>query len=242
MPGSDVHEPVRLEGASGVKVHVVSATRSTREAFWNEGALGLSLRRFADDDRLVPWIAFENSQGLPEVYNQVLTQDNASGVVVFVHDDVWLDDLFFVQRMLEGLQAFDVIGVAGNRRRVGKQPGWAFVDTDFRWDDRVNLSGRVAHGAAAMGRPSDFGPVPGECELLDGVLLAARVDTLVRTGCRFDPRFRFHFYDLDFCRSAREHRLRLGTWPIGVTHQSGGGFGSESWWQGYRDYLDKWAD
>ncbi|MGE0316065.1 MAG: hypothetical protein AB7P21_31000 [Lautropia sp.] len=225
-----------------MKVHVVSATRRTREAFWAEGALGLSLRRFADDVRLVPWIAYENTHGLPEVYNQVITAGNADGAVVFVHDDVWLDDHFFVQRVLEGLEVFDVLGLAGNRRRVPGQPGWAFVDADLRWDDRANLSGRVAHGRHALGRPGDFGPVPAACELLDGVLLAARVDTLLRADCRFDPRFRFHFYDLDFCRTARARRLRLGTWPIGVTHQSGGAFGSDAWRQGYRDYLEKWRD
>ena len=43
-----------------------------------------------------------------------------------VHDDdVWIDDIFFSQRISEGLQTFDAIGVAGNRRRVRNQPAWA---------------------------------------------------------------------------------------------------------------------
>ncbi len=231
-----------VERNAEMKLHVVSATRSDRQAFWHEGALGVSLRRFADDARIVPWIAYGNTLGLPEIYNQVIASGSAGGAVVFVHDDVWLDDLFFVQRVLEGLERYDVLGLAGNRRRSPGQPGWAFVDAGFRWDDRAYLSGRVAHGAAAMGRPGDFGPVPAECELLDGVLLAARIDTLLRHDCRFDARFRFHFYDLDFCRTARARQLRLGTWPIGVTHQSGGAFGTDAWWQGYRDYLAKWRD
>ena len=57
---------------------------------------------------------------------------------------------------------------------------------------------------------------------LDGVFLAARADILQRSGVRFDPRFAFHDYDLDFCRSATEARLSLGTWLFPLIHASGG--------------------
>ena len=59
---------------------------------------------------------------------------------------------------------------------------------------------------------------------------------------RFDERFPFHFYDLDFCRSARANGLRLGTWPITLTHQSGGRFGIPEWRKAYADYLNKWHE
>lgn len=111
----------------------------------------------------------------------------------------------------QGLQAFDVIGVAGNRRRQPRQPGWAFAsrapDGRFVWDDKAFLSGTVAHGRTPFGRLSRFGPSGVGCELLDGVFLAARRSRLLDTGVRFEPRFAIHFYDLDFCRSARHHGL-----------------------------------
>lgn len=223
-----------------MRLHVVSATRRSRDSFWGHGALGLSLQRLAHDKRIVPWIAYENRQGLPDIYNQLLKPGIEQGAVVFIHDDVWLDDGFFVDRLFEGLESFDVIGLAGNRRRVAKQPGWAFVDDAFQWDVRDNLSGLVGHGEQAFGRLTQYGAAPATCELLDGVMLAANVQTLIDHDCQFDPRFKFHFYDLDFCRTAREKKLRLGTWPLSVTHQSGGAFGTEGWWQGYRDYLAKW--
>jgi hypothetical protein len=47
---------------------------------------------------------------------------------------------------------------------------------------------------------------------------------------------------MDFCRSARAKGLRLGTWPICVTHQSGGAFGSEAWREKFDKYLAKWND
>ena len=36
--------------------------------------------------------------------------------------------------------------------------------------------------------------------------------------------------------------LRLGTWPICLTHQSGGGFESEAWTAAYDKYVQKWGD
>src|SRR5690606_2945684 len=136
---------------------------------------------------------------------------------------------------------FDVVGVAGNRRRVPSQPSWAFLDT--RWiPDQAHLSGAIAHGAQPFGPVTRFGDLPAECELLDGVFLAARTAALRSHGVRFDPRFDFHFYDMDFCRSARSRGLRLGTWPICLTHRSGGAFASEAWHAAYRAYLGKWGD
>jgi GT2 family glycosyltransferase len=210
--------------------------------FWEKSALGLSLRRLKRDTRLVARVAFENTRGLPEIYNARIDAADAQDLLVFVHDDVWIDDYFLAERVIEGLQAYDVIGVAGNRRRLPGQPAWAFVDAKFTWDEKVQLSGAVAHGRNPFGAISFFGPAPADCELLDGVLLAARRSKLTAAGLRFDPRFEFHFYDMDFCRSARAKGLRLGTWPICVTHQSGGAFGSEAWREKFDKYLAKWND
>jgi GT2 family glycosyltransferase len=75
---------------------------------------------------------------------------------------------------------------------------------------------------------------------MDGVLLAARKRTLVEKSVFFDPRFDFHFYDMDFCRTATARGLAIGTWPIAITHQSEGTL--DSIWLGrYRSYLEKWG-
>jgi len=145
-------------------------------------------------------------------------------------------------RIVEGLQCFDVIGVPGNRKRMAGQPSWNFIDTALTWDDLQNLSGAIAHGDYPFGGVSYYGPSPAECELLDGVLLAVRTASIRQANLRFDPIIRFHFYDLDFCRQARQAGLRLGTWPIAVTHQSVGTFGSTSWHESYRQYLLKWGE
>ena len=224
-------------------IEIVSATRSSEADFWTKAALGLSLRRLEHDPRLARRVAFANRRGLPEIFNARISAQDGDGILVFIHDDVWIDDFFFADRIVEGLEAFDVIGVAGNRRRVEHQPAWVFANIangNFVWDDRTNLSGCIAHGPHPFGQISNFGAVPAECELLDGVFLAAKRAVLKGHGVLFDPRFEFHLYDMDFCRSARKNGLRLGTWPICLTHQSDGAFGTEGWAEGYRRYIEKW--
>ena len=222
-------------------IDVVSATRLPEDRFWSESALGQSLRRLAFDLRLRPRISFENRRGLPEVYNAALAAPDCAPSVVFVHDDVWLDDHFFAARILDGLQAFDIIGLAGNRRCPPGHVGWGVIGESLAWDDLAHLTGIIAHGMHPCGPVSCFGAVPAECELLDGVLLAANAQALRDKAVRFDPQFDFHFYDLDFCRAARRAGLRLGTWPVAVTHQSGGAFGSPQWSQLLRAYQQKWG-
>ncbi len=223
-------------------IEIVSATRLSREEFLEKSALGISLRRLSRDTRLRGAIAFSNSRGLPAIYNARITAPDGSDVVVFMHDDVWIDDYHLADRVLDGLEAYDVIGVAGNRRRVPGQPAWAFIDEKRTWDERANLSGRVAHGQRPFGDVSYYGDASAECELLDGVFLAARRSRLLDKEVLFDARFDFHFYDMDFCRSARAKGLRLGTWPICLTHQSGGNFAADAWKEMYRLYREKWPD
>jgi GT2 family glycosyltransferase len=224
-------------------IEIVSATRLSQQQFLAKSALGLSLRRFQKDKQLRAAVAFSNSRGLPEVYNSRIQAADARDVLVFVHDDVWIDDYFLPERVLEGLATYDVIGVAGNRRRVPGQTAWAFIDEKRTWDQRANLSGRIAHGKHPFGKVSDYGDVASaECELLDGVFLAARRERLVEKGVLFDPLFDFHFYDMDFCRTARKQGLRLGTWPICLTHQSGGNFSSAAWKEKCGLYRQKWPD
>ncbi|UCG98389.1 MAG: hypothetical protein JSW31_04595 [Burkholderiales bacterium] len=223
-------------------IEVISASRLTMDDFWSKSALGLSLRRLAfDSKRLAVHLAFQNSAGLPTVYNSRISTANQSEVLLFVHDDVWIDDYFVVDRVLAGLQSFDIIGVAGSRRRVPGQRAWHYIGPG-QPQEREHLSGAVGHGKNPFGRVSSFGPAPAECELLDGVFLAVKLRTLLDRAVRFDPMFDFHFYDLDFCRSARQAGLRLGTWPICLTHQSGGNFASEAWTAACGKYVQKWGD
>jgi protein O-GlcNAc transferase len=229
-------------------IEIVSATRLPESEFWTQSALGISLSMTRSNwsGRATTCIAYENRAGLPELYNARIAAKNEHDILVFVHDDVWIDDLSFCDRVIEGCDAFDVIGLAGCARTRPNQAGWmisdlAPADNSFWIHKDIVPSGCVAHGPGPVGERSYFGPMPLECELLDGLFFAMKKKVVLDSGARFDPQFKFHFYDLDFCRTARLHRLRLGTWPILVTHQSHGAYGSKNWIEQLAVYRAKWA-
>jgi len=225
-----------------VSLWFVSATRDTREGFDRNAPLSRSLARAATLSPFVLAVAYANARPLPEVFNRAIDAAGADDTLVFVHDDVWIDDWQVATRVADALAAYDVVGVAGNRRRMPRQEGWVLAG-GTRQRDADYLSGAVVHGAPGAGEAAPFGPAPAEVKLLDGVFLAARAQVLKDAGARFDPRFAFHFYDTDFCRTCEKAGLRMGTWPIALTHASaGGGWTSPGWDEAYRAYLAKWGE
>ncbi len=231
-----------------LQIRLVCATRLDSEAFFREAPLGRSLqfyRTYPQLQRIELRLFSNNRTGLPALYNTAISEAAADpAVLVFVHDDVHLSDFYWADRLHEGLRAFDILGLAGNRRRVPGQPTWMHVNRAFEQDSFDNLSGVLGHGNGFpdLTQLSVYGPPGQQVALLDGVLLAARSDTLHRARVQFDPRFPFHFYDLDFCRQAELAGLRMGTWGLSLIHASGGRLGTSEWSATYEEYLRKYGE
>jgi hypothetical protein len=224
-------------------VTIVSATRFNEKDFRETSALGRSLMQTYAVFNLKRKIFYENVRGLGACYNEAIDEvENEDEILVFVHDDVFLSDFFWLDKLVFGFTRFDVLGLAGNKRRVARQPAWAFIDDKFTWDDFANLSGVVGHGNGFPCELSIYGQTMQPLKLLDGVLLAVRKKTLTRNAVRFDEQFRFHFYDMDICRQFEAKNVSMGTIPLGVIHVSGGAFGGPDWRAGYETYLEKWRD
>ena len=226
-----------------LKIRFVIASRESRDGFFNSTAAGKFLQLYD-----FPFIELdlypENSEGLPTAYNQSIEKAKSDpAILVFTHDDIYLSDFYWADRVVNGLEHYDVIGVAGNKRRLPKQPAWPFVDDQFTWDDPSFLSGIVAHGFQfPHGALTFFGDSCQEVKLLDGVFLAVRSELLHSRDLRFDEQFDFHFYDMDFCRSAEEKDISMGTWAISLVHESGGSFGSPEWKRNKTQYFQKWGE
>ncbi len=233
----------RAAQLDGKPIRLVCATRCSQANFMRDTALGrsLALQRHARPPELL--LFDNNSTGLATLYNAAIEQAASSpAILVFVHDDVSIQDFFWTERAHEALAQFDIVGLAGNRRRAPLQPAWAFATPDFKWDSPEYLSGTVGHG---NGFPCDevsyFGPSGVECKLLDGLMLIADSARLIESGVRFDEQFEFHFYDMDFCRQAESKGLRMGTWPISVVHESAGAFNTPPWRAAHERYLRKYG-
>jgi hypothetical protein len=223
---------------------IVAATPTTPEGFRRSTPLGQSLERMGRSSNLRCILVCENRAGLPEVYNRAIAETHRESILAFIHDDVFLDDFWLVQRLNDAVAQFDLVGLAGNTRIAPGHVGWAFAglaaDGKPQWDLPENLSGGVCHRIEGNDVISRYGPTPRACALLDGLFLAAPSAALLDRGIRFDSRFSWHFYDLDFCRACTEAGLKVGTWPIAVSHASGGRFGSPEWRRELVLYQEKW--
>ena len=225
-------------------IHLVAATRLNEDAFWAKSALGQCLKNAYARPDVTVHIHYSNRQGLPNIYNQYIQSGKTSDILVFVHDDVILTDDNWPELVRAGLGKFDVVGVAGNLRLQENQPAWLFKPTKtdaphFVWDHGY-LSGSVSHHINAQITKQIYGPAPMPCQALDGVFIAVDCAYLKRARVRFDEQFPFHFYDLDFCRSAGRAGLSMATWPINLTHISGGAFGLPEWRRCWDLYQQKW--
>jgi GT2 family glycosyltransferase len=226
-------------------IRIVCGTRVSRTDFLVATALGKSLLLHGPSPLLQMQIFDNNCEGLPNIYNRAIEDAKRNpALLVFVHDDVHICDFFWMDRIYKALQQFDVVGLAGNRRRLVRQRGWAFT-ADVNWvrENSEFLSGIVGHGRGfPCNEISVFGPSKQECKLLDGVMLIADCNCLIERDVRFDERFSFYFYDMDFCRQAEMKGLRIGTWPISVVHESAGNFDTEAWRESYERYLEKYQE
>jgi GT2 family glycosyltransferase len=225
-----------------MKIKLVVATRETEDYFYTHTATGRSIN-FNQPSFLSIRLFPENKFGLSKVYNQAIKEcDNQPCIVCFAHDDLHFLDFFWFFRVVESLEHFDVVGVAGNKRRAPNQPSWAFLDENFLWDKSENLSGVVGHGKSFPPNLDVFGLPRQKVILLDGLFLAAKSQTLLDHNLFFDERFNFHFYDLDFCRQIEVKGLRCGTVDLSLIHESGGAFETKDWKDSYQSYLEKWGE
>lgn len=167
-------------------------------------------------------IIFNNKQGLSDIYNHFLIEENRDKHIIFVHDDVLLEDAFMFEKLEDAHKTYDIVGLAGNKNCVVKSPAlWHLMSytEGNRWNNQGDLRGFVSHifpdGKSNM---SYFGNSPDSVKLLDGLFLSVSVSSTLDRGVKFDEDFDFHFYDLAFSIRAINAGLKLGVCPIFVRH------------------------
>lgn len=229
-------------------VRLFSATRFSKEEFSGSSFLGKSLGVIPEKLQPQTHIQFcnsgDNAVGLSEYYNRCLDNCGMHDIAVLVHDDVYLHNWYLVNQVRKAAREFDIFGVVGSSAPDLDQPSWSLKFSSGLepegWQQDAGLSGSLSHFTPENPYIGYYGPAPERCVLIDGLFIGINVENVRQAGVRFDPVFRFHCYDIDFCRSAARAGLRIGTWDIPVTHASGGSFESRSWRDAARIYLEKW--
>ena len=192
------------------KVVLVSATRKDPSQ-----ANELEIYRSFNDGLNTPYykldIVWNNSEGMPTVYNRKLEEYKNSDVefLVCVHDDVYIDDL----KLYDKLKAanvrynYNIIGLAGGLNPRLTDPALWHIMTE-----RNQQRGEVAHPAGNSNQimTTSFGPTPSRVAIADGLFLAIHMPTVSNTGWKFNENYTFHHYDISSCIDANRKNLRIG--------------------------------
>lgn len=163
-----------------------------------------------------------NDVGLSKAYNRQLVADNLikHDIALFVHDDVYIDDLKLKGKLYTAIDnlGYDIVGLAGAKTmKLGEPYLWHRMSSQQDWSGAV--SHPVSDGKAMV---TSFGPWPERCLVLDGLFLAVNIKAALEKEWKFNESFMYHHYDISSCLDANEKRLKMGTYPIYVTHNSPG--------------------
>lgn len=158
-----------------------------------------------------PWelIRIGDARSLAEGYNRGLAQSRGE-FVVFCHDDIELLQADAIERLLAGLQRYDVLGVAGTT--CLRDSHWISAGTPHIHGQVVQPDGQGGWVLNVFCRHAE-GAHAEPVQALDGLFIAARRAVALALGfdaVRFDG---FHLYDLDF-----SFRAHLAGYRVGVAH------------------------
>lgn len=189
----------------------VVATTKTQEDFEKKSQIALFLDK--SGYRSSSKIIFENNTGLPALYNSFINEENKDQRIVFVHDDVLIEDIFLEEKLDIAFEKYDIVGLAGSKKcDLSKPPAWHLMS------EREHHVGEVAHSHQKKIWTTVFGPTDSRALVLDGLFIAVNVQKLLETNTRFDENFDFHHYDITFCLKANQNKLKMGVYPIKVVH------------------------
>jgi GT2 family glycosyltransferase len=167
-------------------------------------------------------IFYENSKGLSECYNKVLTDTEGQDTcILFMHDDVVLMDILLRDKLDKCFEKFDVLGVAGSSDFSIRRLPITWINSP-----KESWSGGLYHtsidGSSDMSnlKFNAYGDFNKKCFTIDGAFMA--IDRKKIGNVRFQEEFLFDFYDLAFCTECFKAGIKIGTVPIALCHQSHG--------------------
>jgi len=205
--------------------HFVVATKFNSNDFWEKSQIAIFLEKAGLKQQCT--ILFENKEGLSKVYNKFLTSENKIKRIIFVHDDVFIEDLFWEEKLNIAFEKYDIVGLAGSKKcDLSRTPAWHLMS------DKQDYVGEVGHSFEGKVWTTVFGASDSRALVMDGLFLAVNVEKLLKVNLKFDERFDFHHYDITFCLNANRNKLKMGVTPIRVVHFGlGDSMNSDEWQQ-----------
>ena len=164
----------------------------------------------------------QNKVGLGKAYNKFLSDNPIYDYVLFVHDDMWIDDAGFIFKLEEAHKEYDLIGLAGGINPILKAPAlWHLMCGGFQGGNLRGFAGHY-HSDGKTTSITNFGPSPARVAVIDGAFMSLNVKRAVEVNWKFNENYTFHHYDLSSCLDANKKKLKLGVVPILTYHNSPG--------------------
>lgn len=236
------------------RVKLVVTTPMTEEEYMNTDEYKALVKQvynnttIVSDNEIVRWVDVEiihsNTDGLPLVYNQFFTKEYKDWIVCFIHDDLILEDINFLEKLHKAHKEADVVGLAGATElelpfKLSKRSTWnemASVTKDLTGIPRKSMSGFVAHQNGDRVWGTSFGESGQYCRLIDGLFMSFDIEKCVEQDFSFDTRFSFHHYDISACIKAQQKGLKIKTAPIHVIHKGMGDL-DKSWVESHKQFV-----
>ena len=164
----------------------------------------------------------QNKKGLSEAYNKFLYDNPIYDMVIFIHDDMWIDDAGFITKLIDAHKEYDIIGLAGGLSPVLKAPAlWHLMCGGFHGGNLRGFAGHYLSDGKTT-NITNFGPSPARVAIIDGAFMSVNIKRANDVGWKFNESYTFHHYDLSSCIDANKKKLKIGVVPILTYHNSPG--------------------
>jgi hypothetical protein len=198
------------------QVIVITCTKSKNPEEFKQRPIYNSLEKL---HKLHPASEFDvrlvsnNSEGLSKNYNNFINDPfYHNKILLFVHDDVELNDLFLVEKLNNS--PYTVTGLAGSKTcdLSCEKMAWHLATT------RDNMVGEVSHKKQDQIWTTVFGPSKSRALIIDGLFIAVNMEKFIKTQTKFNENFNFHHYDIAFCLECYKNKIDIGVIPLYVVH------------------------
>jgi hypothetical protein len=198
-----------------MKLLIVTCTTAQTDKEFEQKPIFNSLKKQCENNSQIDFHIFkDNKRGLPSCYNEILKNpQNSDKIVLFVHDDVILEDLFLYEKLMSS--PYSITGLAGTKsfNKKAEKMAWHLSS-----ESRQDYVGEVAHVRERKVWTTCFGPTSRSALIIDGLFIACKVKDLSEKELLFLEDFEFHHYDMSLCLKAYEKKVSVGVQPIRVIH------------------------
>jgi len=210
------------------KVVFITYSELSPFKFYAQSLLARSLRRISSDSfNLIHYHRDKTSRA--QAFNDAIDSYDDCTILVFVDDDVWIDDWLIYKRLFTGLDRYDVLSLSGliisNKLCLGVILD-DFVSATYNSSKRLESPHSLQVGRSLFSDSPGFGVSVEHLseskfvDLITGRIVASRAGTLKKNKIYFDPAFDEYLHTADFSIAIKNIGLSIGILDAAITQKN----------------------